>query len=51
MSSRKRSVLGVLLAAAAAIICAAIDEVLRESSRGEYPPVESQSPLDFEEEE
>lgn len=51
MSNRKRTVLGVLLAAAAAIICGAIDELLKESSREECPQVEGQSLWDLEEEE
>ncbi len=51
MSNRKRTVLGVLLAAAAAIICGAIDELLKESAHEDYPQVEGQSPLNFEEEE
>ena len=50
MSNRKRTVLGVLLAAAA-IICGAIDELLKESAHEDYPQVEGQSPLNFEEEE
>lgn len=51
MSNRKRTVLGVLLAAAAAIICGAIDELLKESAPEDYPQVEGQPPLDFGEEE
>lgn len=51
MSNRKRTVLGVLLAAAAAIICGAIDELLKESAHEDYPRVEGQSSLNFEEDE
>lgn len=51
MSSRKRTVLGVLLATAAAIICAAIDEFLKDSGSEAYPLAESKPPMDFGEEE
>lgn len=51
MSSRKRTVLGVLLATAAVIICAAIDEFLKNSGSETYPLAENKSPLGFGEKE
>lgn len=47
MSGRKRTMLGALLAAAAAIICGAIDCLLRDNSHEADPLAESKSPLDF----
>lgn len=47
MNGKKRTMLGALLAAAAAIICGAIDCLLRDSSRETYPLAESKPPLDF----
>lgn len=51
MSGRKRTMLGALLAAASAIICGAIDCLLRDSSREVYPLAESKASPDFGEEE
>lgn len=51
MSSRKRTMLGALLAAAAAIICGAIDCLLRDNSCEADPLAESKSPLGFGEKE
>lgn len=49
MSNRKRTVLGLLLTAAAAVICGAIDTLLKADGHNAVPEIENHPFFDDEE--